>query len=492
MRITTTLIIILFHLLAGSACAQTALGSSSYVTEIITSYGGFWQSGTGLTGNASLNPVQPDNSHLLLAYVVNSGVVTVNGTATTLPKKYFSTGVNNALLDSKGIAYNATKYQALPVASYSGTITGNTKVGLGQLYDGVSGGSSSPAPASGYAQYLTDGTNGLDLGTGVANLPVGTLTFSVNSITPAAIGDGVPDLLITQFASPSTTVADNYRFLDGTGTTLPGSKVLSANFGNVGSVGNWLADFYEASQNPMTLASNFTNTTRPLRLLAVDFADFGITSSNYQHVKQFQITLSGDSDQAFIAYNTTALVVNATPLPVQLVGFTGVTQGKRVQLSWQTASERHSAFFAVEASADGQQYHPLGQVAAAGASTQLQQYRFTDPTALAGVRYYRLRQVDREGTSSYSPVVTMQTDAPPVQVFPNPATDQLTVQLPARGPAMLSLLAADGRFLWQQQVAAASAPQQVAVPGFAALPAGLYLLRAEVEGQAIVHRVVKQ
>jgi hypothetical protein len=490
MKVKVTLAIILFYLFTESACAQTALTSSSFVTEIITSYGGYWQSGTGKDGNATLSVTQPDNSHLLLAYVVNSGIVTVNGTATTLPKKYFSTGVNNALLDSRGIAYNATKYQALSVASYSGTVTASTKVALGQLYDGVSAGSSSPPPASGYAQYLTDGTNGLDLGTGVANLPTGTLTFSVNSIAPAAIGDGVPDLLITQIASPSTTLSDNYRFLGSTGTTLTGSKVLSANFGTVGSVGNWLADFYEASQNPMTLASTFTNTTRPLRLLAVDFADFGITSSNYQNVKQFQVTLSGDSDQAFIAYNTDAFVVNAVPLPVQLVGFTGVAQDKQVQLSWQTASEQHSAYFEVETSADGQQYHPLGQVAAAGTSTQRQPYSFTDHAARAGLRYYRLRQVDADGTSSYSPVVTVRTGAAPVQVFPNPATDQFTVQLPALEQATLSLLAADGRLLWQQHVAAAPA-QPVAVPGIPTLPAGLYLLRVEVDGQALVHRVVK-
>jgi hypothetical protein len=490
MKIKFTLIIILFNIFAESVCAQTALTGSSFVTEIITSYGGYWQSGTGKDGNATLSATQPDNSHLLLAYVVNSGIVTVNGTATTLPKKYFSTGVNNALLDSRGIAYNATKYQALSVASYSGTVTTNTKVALGQLYDGVSAGSSSPPPASGYAQYLTDGTNGLDLGTGVANLPTGTLTFSVNSIAPAAIGDGVPDLLITQIASPSTTVADNYRFLGSTGTTLTGSKVLSANFGTVGSVGNWLADFYEASQNPMTLASTFTNTTRPLRLLAVDFADFGITSSNYQNVKQFQVTLSGDSDQAFIAYNTDAFVVNAVPLPVQLVGFTGVAQGQRVQLSWQTASEQHSAYFEVETSPDGHHFHSLGRVAAAGTSHQPRQYSFADQPAQAGLGYYRLRQVDATGTVSYSPVVTVQTGVAPVRVFPNPATDHLTVQLPALRQATLSLLAADGRRLWQQHLAEAPA-QQLAVPAIASLPTGLYLLRIEVDGQATVERVAK-
>jgi hypothetical protein len=77
-----------------------------------------------------------------------------------------------------------------------------------------------------------------------------------------------------------------------------------------------------------------------------------------------------------------------------------------------------------------------------------------------------------------------------VQVFPNPATDQFTVQLPALEQATLSLLAADGRLLWQQHVAAAPA-QPVAVPGIPTLPAGLYLLRVEVDGQALVHRVVK-
>jgi hypothetical protein len=161
-----------------------------------------------------------------------------------------------------------------------------------------------------------------------------------------------------------------------------------------------------------------------------------------------------------------------------------------VQLSWQTASEQHSAYFEVETSTDGHHYQMLGRVAAAGTSTHLRPYRFDDQPTQLGLRYYRLRQVDNDGTVSYSPVVTVQLGAASVQVFPNPTTDELTVQLPALGQATLSLLAADGHLLWQQHVAEAPA-QQVAVPGIADLPAGLYLLRAEVDGHAGLHRVVK-
>ena len=487
--------IILLAVCSEAAQAQTLVGAGSYVTEIITDYGGYWRSGTGTgtgpTKNAATSTTLPDNSHQLLAFVVNSGTATVNGTQTTLQKKYFSTGVNDALLDSKRIAYIPSQYQALSVAGLSSTITSQTKVALGQLFDGVSGGPSVVAPASGFAQYLTDGTNGLDLGTGVANLPAGTLAFTVNAFTPAAIGDGVPDILITQIASPSDVTADVYQFLDANGNPVAGTNAIAANFKNVPVVGNWMADFYEALLNPMTLTLGFTNTSRPLRLLAVDFDAFGVTSSNYTNIKQFQIKLSGDSDQAFIAYNTNAASIGALPLPVQLVSFAGVAQGSRAHLSWRTASELRSAYFEVEASADGHVFQPVGRVVAAGTSATERRYSFEHQPPQAGLGYYRLRQVDTDGTSHYSPVVAVRTGAAAVAVYPNPTTSQLTVQLPALSQGTLTLLAADGRPVWQQQLAAGPG-QQLALPGVAALPAGLYLLRAEVDGQAALHRVVKE
>lgn len=467
----------------------TPLVAANYVTEIVTNYGGYWDSGNGTSPNAALNAVKPDKSHLLLAFVVNSGLVTTNGTTTTLARRYFSTGINDALLTSKGVAYTPGTYQAFPVGTLSSTVTGNTKTGLGQLYDGVDNGASTPPPTAGYAQYLTDGTQGLDLGTGVANLPAGTITFTVTTLAAGTIGDNVPDVLITQIASPSATI-DSYQVLDASGKQVTGTKTLTANFTDVPVVGQWTVDFYEASQNPMTLSAGFTKTNRDLRLLALDWSAFGLTSANYASVKQFQITLSGDSDQAFIAYNTASTTL--APLPVQLVSFAGQLLGRAVHLTWQTASEASSAYFEVEASADGRRFAPVGRVAAAGSSQQARRYQFDCPSVAAGSSYYRLRQVDLDGSAHYSATVVVQAGAAAVEVFPSCFADYLTVRLPATGVASLTLLAADGRVVRQQALPTSPEAQETALAGLADLPAGLYLLRVVVDGQPMVQRVVKE
>ena len=467
MKITFTIGFVL--LLFGSARAQTA---TTYVTEIITDYNGYWQSGTGLSLNALLNPTLPDNSQQLLAFTLNG--------------KRYSTGVNNQLLTAKGLTYTPSQYQALPVVALSSTFTGNTKVALGQLFDKVDNGASSPPPANNFAQYLTDGVQGLDLGTGVANLPAGTLTFAINSVVPAAIGDGTPDVLVTQIASPDN-LGDQYQFLDADGKTV--GQPLTIVFTDVPVVGNWTADFYEASQTLMGLLSNFTKTPRPLRLWAADFSAFNVAASDYNKIKSFQVKLSGSSDQAFVAYNSSAL--NIGPLPVTLTDFTGTAQGPGVHLAWQTASERDAEAFVVEASTDGSTFAPVGRVAAAGTTAQAQHYTFKYQAPQPGLGYYRLRQVDLDGTGHYSPVVAVRTGAAAVAVFPSVFDQTLTVRLPAAATTTLALLAPDGRVLRQQQLAESPA-QDLALPGVAALPPGLYLLRVVLDGQASLHRVVKQ
>ncbi|MFD1873802.1 hypothetical protein [Hymenobacter bucti] len=466
MKITFTIGFIL--LLVGVTRAQTA---TTYVTEIVTDYNGYWRSGTGLDLNALLNPTLPDNSQLLLAFMVNG--------------QRFATGVNNQVLSDKGLSYRPTRYQALPVAGLSSTFTGNTKVALGQLYDKVDNGASTPPPANNFAQYLSDGAQGLDLGTGVANLPAGTLTFAINSVVQTAIGDGTPDVLVTQIASPDN-LGDQYQFLDAAGATV--GKALTIIFTDVPVVGNWTADFYEASQTIMGLLGSFTKTPRPLRLWAADFSAFNIAASDYSRIKSFQIKLSGSSDQAFVAYNANALSV--TPLPVTLTAFAGVAQGSAVHLTWQTASERDADAFVVEASADGRTYAPVGRVAAAGTTTQAQRYAFGYQPPQPCLGYYRLRQVDQDSTSHYSPVVAVRTRAAAVAVFPSVFDQALTVRLPAAASTSLALLAPDGRVLRQQQLAGSPA-QDLALPGLAALPPGLYLLRVVLDGQASLHRVVK-
>jgi hypothetical protein len=118
-------------------------------------------------------------------------------------------------------------------------------------------------------------------------------------------------------------------------------------------------------------------------------------------------------------------------LPVELIEFTAVGQGKTVQLAWRTATEQNNAYFEVERSLDGLQFEVLGKVAGAGNSTSIQQYQFVDGAPVAGDNFYRLRQVDFDGGDLYSPVVTIVWTAKgELQLSPVPVTDRLKISLP--------------------------------------------------------------
>ncbi|RYG53648.1 MAG: hypothetical protein EOO01_03810, partial [Chitinophagaceae bacterium] len=265
------------------------------ISGIVTDYNTYWKSSV-----SSVNSVKPNNSHNLLAF-------TYNGTQ-------YSTGVNDGALTSNAQTFVEGDFWSLPLAGYTGTINSNTKVGLGEMYDGVHNGKGSTNYANTISNYLNDGIKGLDLGTCVANLPAGNLTFLVSNIRAANIGDGIPDIIVTQVADPSGS-ADQYAFVNANGVVIGQTKAVS--FGSIPAVGNWTADFYEASTNPMTLTSGFTNTDRPLRLWAADLSDFGITQANFADIKNFKISLSGNSDVAFVAYNNKTRNI-AKVLPVEL------------------------------------------------------------------------------------------------------------------------------------------------------------------------------
>lgn len=385
------------------------VNSQQAVSGIITDYNSYWKSSV-----TNLNPTKPDNRHNLLAFTHN-GVT-------------YSTGVNDGVLTSHNETFSAQDFWALPIDNISGAITYNTKVGLGEKADGVHNGASNPAPTYGISTYLTDGIKGLDLGTCIANLPQGSMTFFVNTINPSNIGDGIPDILVTQIADPSGST-DNYSFT--TDNNLLVGNSMNIVFTNITPVGTWTADFYEATSNPLVLTSGFTNTDRPLRLWAADFSEFGITTANYKSVKRFKINLSGNSDVAFVGYNARSINL-VSILPVTLNNFKGNAVNNNNHLSWETKSELNTEAFEIEKSIDGISFEKIGVVAAKGNSNEALVYSYTDKSSGAGINYYRLKMIDKDGKYSYSPVVQIKNASKEISIslFPNPATDKININHP--------------------------------------------------------------
>ena len=188
-------------------------------------------------------------------------------------------------------------------------------------------------------------------------------------------------------------------------------------------------------------------------------------------------------------YNNRIVAPGAAPLPVVLAGFTVSAQTPAsVALYWNTATETHSARFEVERSIDGKVFARIGVVAAAGNSSTPRAYSLVDNQLPAGVArfYYRLRQVDTDGTATYSPVRVVTRLAPaeaPLLAYPNPAHDAVHVRvLGAVAEAPLLVFDGLGNLVRTQPAPAAGTE---AVMPLAGLPAGFYILRCGAFSQRL-------
>jgi choice-of-anchor B domain-containing protein len=170
-----------------------------------------------------------------------------------------------------------------------------------------------------------------------------------------------------------------------------------------------------------------------------------------------------------------------TALPVALSSFTAEPFGKQAaQLNWSTASESGSNHFIVERSLSGADFESVGQVMAAGDSETTRDYNFTDSGLDAGAYFYRLRQVDLDGSFAFSEVREVLLDGlEELRVFPNPVGDQL--QLSADVSGTIRIYRNDGALVWESKAAG----REINV---ADLSAGQYLLQVGSETVKFVKR----
>ncbi|MET0242972.1 MAG: T9SS type A sorting domain-containing protein [Flavitalea sp.] len=325
----------------------------SYVptSGIITDFGGFWK-----TSGGAVNPVMPDNSHNLLSFTYNDST--------------FSTGVNDALLTSNGVNFYPGIFRALPVAAIGGnTSTGSSIfIALAKRVDGsFNVGNASTVAHYNVMKALTDGINGLDLGTGITNLPASAqMSFKIVNINAAAISDATPDIILTQIASPSIG-NDEFSFIDVNGNTVGVPKTQDMTL--LPSLGEYHVDLFNLTPNVAynkAKVYSFGNMgSREIRVTAFRLSDFGITASNASQVVALKIAPSSNSDYAFIGYNANSINLppnvarnDAGTAETICAGGTGVLEvigsasgGGALSYSWEEMPSGSSTWSIVTASA---------------------------------------------------------------------------------------------------------------------------------------------
>ncbi len=199
-------------------------------------------------------------------------------------------------------------------------------------------------------------------------------------------------------------------------------------------------------------------------------------------------TVSSTSTVSVFGPFTLASSNTNNPLPISLIDFTSVLKGGVVDLNWSTLSELNNDYFDIERSTGETPFYSLKKkIKGAGTSNQVHSYAATDYSPPLGKVYYRLKQVDFDGTASYSEVRVITNDQlNTIIAYPNPADH--VIHMDTRGGRVnsISILNAVGV---NQQVPVTVNDSTVTIDS-SGLAAGLYLVKVVLDGNAHTLRVI--
>lgn len=199
------------------------------------------------------------------------------------------------------------------------------------------------------------------------------------------------------------------------------------------------------------------------------------------------IPASATNDGSFLTKTSDAI----TPLPIKLISFNAVKNNAVVDLNWVTASEQNNTGFDVEKSEDGQLWTKIQFVetlAEGGNSNQILKYAITDSNPKAGKNFYRLKQIDANGTFEYSPIRMVQFDAVnKVDIYPNPAQNHININ-GLLGNEAINIYNVNG-----QQVATYDATNAKVQININHLVNGTYIIRiTNQNGVTTLHKFIKE
>lgn len=181
-------------------------------------------------------------------------------------------------------------------------------------------------------------------------------------------------------------------------------------------------------------------------------------------------------------------------LPVELINFEGsINNG--VELNWQTASELNNEKFEIEESQDGKKFEKIGVVNGKGTTLQQQQYSFTVENPKAGLKYYRLKQIDYDGQFEYSKIISLDINdqhGAAWKIYPNPSKPGLVnLAYTAQKNEDLTIAVFDrtGRLVLNIYQSVSKGDSQLTVD-CATLQNGIYILEIENEANKSYQKLI--
>ncbi|MES2847664.1 MAG: T9SS type A sorting domain-containing protein [Bacteroidota bacterium] len=158
------------------------------------------------------------------------------------------------------------------------------------------------------------------------------------------------------------------------------------------------------------------------------------------------------------------------PVPLLLTSFTAQKLNRSVLLNWQTQTEINTKHFVVEKSSNTIDFKTLNTIAASGNSSTTKNYSCTDTYPFYGINYYRLKQVDKDGSFVYSKTVAVNFNQKGSMIYPNPASSSITI-VAVGNIKSISIIDAEGKTVQQLK------PSLDNQYDISRLPKGLYVVK---------------
>lgn len=353
---------------------------------------------------------------------------------------------------------------------------------------------------------LTLPSNWVNTGEGLSTTPDGT----INALTNVSVATS--DVLLINFGIERLPVVTNSAALaqgnPGGTTTVPVNSSLFTNSDPDGTIDHIHINSFPTNTTSFSVGTTTyyssvdsipgTCPTATCMVFPIGGLDVA-TASNGQPTPA--ITVDPQNGSINVVFDYTAIDNAGYPsassgtltmpfgssLPIQLLYFNA--QGLNIntnQLNWATAMELDNAYFILEHSRDAVNFEEIGRTIGAGNSNSTLTYHYNHNQPASGLNYYRLTQVDYDGTSTKSniAVVDNRREATNIQVFPNP-TDNLvnfTSDTPIRQVSIHNTL---GELVKQVTVLDNGISLQE-------LPSGVYYLTFKTDFDIQTQKVIKK
>jgi hypothetical protein len=249
--------------------------------------------------------------------------------------------------------------------------------------------------------------------TGFSNsgaLTVTNSTFSFTNNSPATIGASV------------NLVSSSWKLNDNSGMTVT-NGVFSIQSGSL-----TIGDGTTSSQATVAFNGGSLSLLDAVSYVSIVTAKNAYESTNPYNANGTLVSTSGSVKGP--ATLNGGVVVSPATLPVKLRSFTAKSNGTAVVLNWITAQEMNSEVFEIERSNDGSSWTKVGSVAAKGNSSIASAYSYSEVVKGGASYSYRLKMVDIDNKSEYSPIVKVSfnnSNSANIKTYPNPATNFFAV-----------------------------------------------------------------